>query len=101
MQDNGSHVYVVRMRLRGLPGTLRLHAEDIDGAEGASVLRADYLSITLAVGECQSHLVTCTCSSSICLQGTLTLQACSAACHQHHAHLACRPCHAHKHIKTG
>ena len=44
-------MYMVRMRLRGLPGSLRLHAEDADGTEGASLLRADYLDITLAVGK--------------------------------------------------
>ena len=44
-------MYMVRMRLRGLPGSLRLHAEDTDGPGGASLLRADYLDIALAVGE--------------------------------------------------
>ena len=46
-----SQFYSIRMRLRGMPGPIRLHMKDSEGPEGNSLLQADYLPVLLSVGE--------------------------------------------------
>ncbi|KAK9800826.1 hypothetical protein WJX73_002958 [Symbiochloris irregularis] len=49
-RESGDEVWAARMKLRGLPGKIRIHVRDESGEEGASLLRPDFLDLNLAAG---------------------------------------------------
>ena len=50
VQEDGSEVFAVRLRVRGNPGTVHLHIKDSAGQEGTSKLTADCLDVVLEAG---------------------------------------------------
>lgn len=50
LQEDGSEVYSVRLRLRGNPGSVHLHIKDEGGENGSSKLTSDCLDVVLEAG---------------------------------------------------
>ena len=50
MQEDGSEVFMVKLRLGGNPGTIHLQVKDEEGDNGTSKLAADCLDVLLEAG---------------------------------------------------